>query len=371
MDAPAPAPAPSTPTSAPAAGDEASAPRPPRRTISPWLAKTFRWLRAALRIAGQFIVIAWAGLAIYYSNLPWGPARAALAVAFTAFGIWALWWTRRPNTGWWFAATFGAVLIWWLAIPPSHDRPWRPEVAVLPRAIIDGDRVRLTHFRHFKYRSENDFDVRYEDRDISLDRIVSMDLFISYWKLGPVAHTFVSFNFEDGSPPVCISIETRPEKGESFNPLASMFKQFELVYVVGDERDIAAVRTDHRGEEVFLYRIRASPEGVRRLFRIYLDRINHLADEPEWYHLLSNNCTLNILRYARAAGGAQRRFDHRHLLNGFIDRYLYGTGVIDTSLDFEELRRRSHINDAARAAGDGGDFSSRIRAGLPDPNTPP
>jgi len=201
--------------------------------------------------------------------------------------------------------------------------------------------------------------------------VVSMDLFVSYWKIGPVAHTFVSFNFDDGTPPVCISIETRPEIGEGFNPLASMFKQFELIYVVGDERDIVRVRTNYRGEDVFLYHIRATPEAVRQLLRIYLKRVNELADRPEWYHLLSNNCTLNILRYARAVGFQHSRFDHRHFLNGFIDHFVYSAGVVDTSLGFEELRRQSHINEAAHAAGDAEDFSARIRASVPgraDPN---
>src|SRR5262249_14704804 len=202
------------------------------------------------------------------------------------------------------------------------------------------------------YRSEDDFDVRYEQREVSLAHLVSVDLFVSYWKNGPVAHTFVSFDFDDGTPPVCVSIEARPEVGERVNALASLFKQFELIYVVGDERDIVRVRTDHRGEEVFLYRIRATPERARRLFRIYLGRINELASRPEWDHFLNNNCTLTIVRTASGAAGAERaRLDYRYLLNGLIDRYVYGAGVVDTSLDFEELRRRSRINDAARAAG--------------------
>src|SRR5262249_14805304 len=113
---------------------------------------------------------------------------------------------------------------------------------------------------------------------------------------------------------------------------------------------------------------RATPEGARRLFRIYLDRVNELAGRPEWYHLLKNNCTLNIVRNARRPTGKGRaRFDYRYLLNGLIDRYVYGAGVVDTSLDFEELRSRSHINAAARAAGDAEDFSVRIRTSLPLP----
>jgi hypothetical protein len=343
--------------------------RPVRqRRLLAWIARPGRWCWTGLRRAAQLLLIVWAALAIYFSNLPWAWTRVVLAVAFAGFAVWALWVSRRARLRWAFAGAFAAVAVWWVCIPPSHDRPWRREVAVLPRAVLDGDRVRLTGFRNFAYRSRDDFDVRYEQREVSLAHLVSVDLFISYWRLGPIAHTFVSFNFDDGTPPVCVSIEARPEVGEGFDPLGSLFKQFELIYVVGDERDIVRVRTDYRGEDVFLYRTHVTPEGARRLFRVYLDRINELADRPEWYHLLKNNCTINIVRYARRAAGVERGyFDYRFLLNGLIDRYMYGAGVVDTSLDFEELRRRSHINDAARAADDAEDFSARIRASLPVP----
>ena len=95
---------------------------------------------------------------------------------------------------------------------------------------------------------------------------------------------------------------------------------------------------------------------------VYLARINELADRPEFYHLLSNSCTINIIRYANAAG-RQGRFDIRHLLNGLIDSYLYHSGRIDTTLPLDELRRRSQINEAAQA-GWYTDFSQRIRASL-------
>jgi hypothetical protein len=233
----------------------------------------------------------------------------------------------------------------------------------MPRATIDGDRVRVTGVRNFEYRSKDDFTVRYEDREVSLSSLTSIDLFLSYWAVGPVGHTFVSFNFEKALP-VCISIETRPEVGEGFSPIASLFKQFELIYVVGDERDIVRVRTNYRHDDVFLYRIRTSPDNARRLFLIYLDRINALYHQPEFYHLLSNSCTINIVRYARAAGKVGR-FDFRYLFNGFTDRYLYSLGLVDTTLPFRELRRRSQINDAAEAADEAPDFSQRIRASLP------
>jgi Domain of unknown function (DUF4105) len=335
----------------------------PLKNRPPRLFTPLRWLIAAAGFLCRVVLLAWAALAINYSNLPWAGARLALVGVFLGFGIWALWLARGKRAFLIFAGVYLALLAWWSTIRPSHDRPWRKEVALMPRAIIDGDRLRITGFRNFKYRSRDDFDVRYEERKFLLSHLTSLDFFVSYWKVGPVGHTFVSFNF-DNAPPLAISIETRPEVGEGFDPLASLFKQFELIYVVGDEPDLVGVRTTHRNEEVFLYRIRASPDATRRLLLVYLDRINQLADHPEWYHLLSNSCTINIVRYANAAGRIGR-FDLHHLLNGFIDQYLYHSGAVDTTLPFEELRRRSRINDAARAADGAPDFSQQIRASLP------
>lgn len=311
----------------------------------------------------QVLLIAWATLAIYYSNLPWTALRLSLAIAFAAFAIWALWFSRQRRMPGVVGALFLGVVAWWISIPPSHDREWRPEVAVMPRAVIDGDRVRITGVRNFDYRSRNDFTVRWEEREVSLSHLTALDFYVSYFTEGPVGHTFVSFIF-DNAPPLSISIETRPEVGEGFAPVASLFKQFELIYLVGDERDLVGVRTNHRREPVYLYRLNTSADDARRLLLVYLKRINELADRPEFYHLLTNSCTINIVRYANAAGRAGR-FDIRHLLNGLIDSYLYHSGRVDTTLPFDELRRRSLINEAARAADGASDFPERIRASLP------
>jgi hypothetical protein len=289
--------------------------------------------------------------------------RLALAASFAASAIWLLWLSRQRRRFVIFVVLFLGVVGWWISILPSHDRAWRPEVAVMPRALLDGDRVRITGVRNFDYRSVNDFRVRYEQREVQLSHLTGLDFFVSYWSEGLVGHTFLSFIF-DNAPPLSISIETRPEVGEGFNPIASLFKQFELIYVVGDERDIVRVRTNYRKETVYLYRLNTATDNARRLFMVYLERINELADRPEFYHLLSNSCTINIIRYANAAGRAGR-FDIRHLLNGMIDSYLYYSGRMDTTLPFDELRRRSRINDAAQAADDAPDFSDRIRASLP------
>jgi hypothetical protein len=321
-----------------------------------------RWLAHATGHLIQVLLVLWAALALWFWPTQWVGLRLALAIAFAAFGVWAFWFTRSRRVWLAFAAMYVVLVIGWSAIKPKQDRDWRAEVAVLPRAVVSGDQVRLIGVRDFKYRSTEDFTPRYRERTVYLSHLTGVDFYISYWMPGPVGHTFLSFVFDDAEP-ISISIEARPEAHEGFAPVGSLFKQFELIYVVGEERDIVGVRTNYRAEDVYLYRISTTPENARRLFSIYMERINELAERPEFYHLLSNNCTLNIVRYANTIGPGSR-FDIRHYLNGLFDGYLYHRQLLDSSLPFEELRRRAHINEAARAADSSEDFSQRIRAQL-------
>jgi len=311
------------------------------------------------------VLVGWAALAIYFAGPGTTWLRAILAAGFVGFSLWAFWVTsksrssRMPWTFWiWALALFG-VAGWFVSIRPSHDRDWRGDVAVMPRVIVDGDRVGFSGYRDFEYRTRDDFTPRYRDWEVQLSHLTSVDLFVSYWNKRAMAHTFLSFGF-DNAPPVCISIEARREKGERFAAVASLFKQFELIYVVGDERDIVRVRTNYRGEEVYMYPIRVSAEAARRLFLVYVDQINKLADEPEFYNLVSNSCTANIVRNSEVAG-RKAGFDIRFVLNGLVDQYLYDKGLVDRTLPFEELRKNSRITDAAKAA-DQENFSALIRA---------
>lgn len=322
--------------------------------------------RSKLLTALLLPVLLWCTLAIYYSESLDSSARLFVALSFFAFGFWAVF-SRHVRARWVLAAAMLAVIVGWVFKPPSNHRPWRPEVAVTPRAVVNGDRVRFSGVRDFVYRSADDFTVRYVDREVDLSKLESVDFFISYWAQPPgmVGHTFVSFNFADAEP-LAISIETRPEIGESFDPIGSMFKMFELIYVVGTERDLIGVRANYRGEAVYGYRLRLRRDMARDLFMVYVKRINELADKPEYYHLLSNNCTLNIFRYANRAG-REGDFDFRHLLNGWSDRYLYEAGMLSEAMPFGELRRHSRLNEAAGQARNAPFFSSWIRKDMPPP----
>ena len=195
-----------------------------------------------------------------------------------------------------------------------------------------------------------------------LNRIQGLDLFISFWGPTEIAHTIVSWDFDDGQH-LAISIETRKEKGESYSALRGFFRQYELYYVVADERDLVGLRTNYRGEQVYLYRIRVPPAQARALLVDYLDEVNSLADHPEWYNALTQNCTTTIRGHTQHIGAAGS-FDWRLLANGHRDELLYERGQIDTSLPFAEIKVRSDITDKAKAADDSPDFSAKIRQGL-------
>jgi hypothetical protein len=325
-----------------------------------------RWIRNALTWAAWLcllILILWSTLSLYWFVIPIPWLQAALAAGFLVLAINAV--SRRSSPRLFKALIIAIVLVLvaWVAKRPTHHREWRPEVAVLPSAKVDGDLVSLKNVRNFNYRTSKDFDIQYEDREVRLSDLQSVDFLVSHWASDAVAHTFVSFNFGNAAP-VAISIEARLEKDEVYSPVASCFKEAELIYIVGSERDLIGVRTGFRNERVYLYRTRATPEVARRLFLSYLGKINQLAADPEFYHLLSNNCTVNILRHARR-DGTSGEFDMRVLLNGYVDGYAYALGALDISRPFTELRAASLVNAAAIEAGDAPDFSSRIRANLP------
>lgn len=255
-----------------------------------------------------------------------------------------------------------AVALWWSSIAPSNTRDWTPDVARTARATFDGNSVTIQNVRNFNYRSENDYDQRWETRTYDLDRIQGVDLFLSFWGPTEIAHTIVSWDFDDGQH-LAISIETRKEKGESYSALRGFFRQYELYYVVADERDLVGLRTNYRGEQVYLYRVRVPPAQARALLVDYLDEVNSLADHPEWYNALTQNCTTTIRGHTQHIGAAGS-LDWRMLANGHLDELLYERGQIDNSLPFAEIKLRSNITDKAKAADDSPDFSFKIRQGL-------
>ena len=326
-------------------------------------------IRTPLRFAVTgFLTLSlvWASTALYLDfPIPWLRSYLALAL-FAIVAIILVEVPQRDIRSWLSFGLFVSVLVWWLRLPPSNDRNWLRDVAQTPWAEVQGDKVTIHNVRNFDYLSETDYKVNWETRSMDLSQLRGYDLFMIYWGSEAIAHMILSFQFAD-SPPIAFSIEARKEVGETYSSLLGFFRQYELVYVVGDERDLVRLRTNYRkGEDVYLYRTRSTPADARAVFLNYIKSANELRAQPQWYNALTTNCTTAILPHLRA-GNVQARamWDWRILLNGYADEMAYEADVLAGGLPFAELKRRAHINEAAKAADKAPDFSQRIRVGRP------
>lgn len=261
------------------------------------------------------------------------------------------------------AALFALLLAWWSGIEPSNDREWLADMSRLPHVTRDGDMIRVHNIRNFDYRSEFDYTPAWYDRSYDLRKLEGVDLVAVYWMGPAIAHVFVSFAFAGGDH-LAISIEARKERGEGYSTLKGFFRQYELFYVVADERDVIRLRTNYRKdppEDVYLFRLSGrSLDDGRRLLEEYINKINGLNETPEFYNTLTTNCTTNIWLHSRV-NPDHLPFNWKILASGYVPEYLYESGMLDQRLPFPELQRHVHVNARAQAADTAGDFSRRIR----------
>lgn len=249
-------------------------------------------------------------------------------------------------------------------IVPSNQRVWSPDQAVLPTADIGRDEVLVRNVRNCKYLSADDYVVDYYDRLIALDDLVSVDYVVVPFQAMPtMAHTMVSFGTRDGQR-IAVSVEIRKEAGESYSVVKGLLNEFEITYVVADERDVIDLRARHRGDDVYAYPLRATPEQVQAIFVDMLRRANQLAERPEFYNTVTNNCTTALLtHFNRIAKRPISPADPRVVLPGLSDQLVYELGLIDTDVSFEETKRRANVSPLARQQRDNPDYSQAIRAG--------
>jgi Domain of unknown function (DUF4105) len=310
-------------------------------------------------------VAAWGGLALWIAG-PGPPLVRALLVLLVLSGtvvVRAV--LRSPlRSAAVILVTLMALLAWWGTLTPSSDRAWAPDVARMPTIEVRGDELLIHNVRNFDYHSETDFIPRYEDRTYDLSKLVGLDLFVSHWGSPAIAHTIMSWEFSDG-PPLAISIETRKQRGQEYSAIDGFFRQYALIYVVADERDLIRLRTNYRGENVYLYRLTVPLANARTLLMQYVEQINSLAEQPQFYNALTENCTTAIRTNVENAGG-RVPWSWKLLLTGYVDEMLYERGRVRGSLPFARLQEASLIDERAKAADQDPEFSRRIREGLPE-----
>ncbi|HAP26234.1 MAG TPA: hypothetical protein DCR74_11550, partial [Achromobacter sp.] len=284
------------------------------------------WIRAPLSSVWKLVaVLAW----------------VTLALAAIAGLVWPHWWPGLVLHG----AALAVLLVWWLRIRPSNNRPWIAEVARQTHGDVDGSTVTLHNVRNFEWRSRTDFTPRWETRRYALDTLQSVDVALSYWAHPAIAHALVSFGFGDDDY-VVFSVEIRRKQGDRFSEIGGFFKQYELSVIASTEADSLRVRTNVRGEDSYLYRIHM-PEGAgRELFLAYVDAANLLRTTPRFYHTLTANCTTIVFQMARRIVPGLP-MDYRQLLSGYLPEYLYKLHALRGAGSAAEYRRRGRYTDRA------------------------
>ncbi|MGE0210020.1 MAG: DUF4105 domain-containing protein [Lysobacteraceae bacterium] len=330
-------------------------------------------MRGFLRAAGRglkwslgiLIVLAsgaWGALALRY-QLPGGAAtRIAGSMLWTALvlGLFVIAIRRRS---WWplagYALLYALLLAWWSTIAPTNDRTWADDVARRLHGEAHGNTVVLHDVRNFSWRSDEDYDARWETQTYDLDRLVSADVVLSHWGSKAIAHAMVSFGFADGRHLV-FSVEIRKRRGQQFSSIGGFFKDFETTLIAAPESDVIRVRTNVRGEDDYLYPLAISRETMRALFLSYVATANRLAANPAFYNTVTSNCATVVYRMARHLDPGLP-LDPRLLFTGYLPGYLYEIGALDHHLTLQQWIARADITERARASRPDEDFSRAIR----------
>ena len=320
------------------------------------------WLLLVVALGG------WSVLVLLYS--PALPTSGRVSVAGIVGVVLLISFFRWRYRRWLRIATliiFATVGALWASLHPSNNREWTPDVAQAPWGEIRGDEIIVHNVRNFVYRTEDDFDVRYEDRVVRLSDLSEVDILVTYWAGKSIAHIMVSFGFGDKEY-LAVSIETRKEKGESYSAVNGFFRNYELAYVVADERDVVALRTNIRNpeERVYVLRTQMALENGRKLFLDYINSMNKLREHPTFYNTLTTNCTTQVLRHVWAFG-SDAKYNWQILLSGYVPEYLYENDTLMPGLSLDEIMERSLVNSKAQSVPLDENFSRAIRVGVPQP----
>jgi hypothetical protein len=310
------------------------------------------------------LLAAWGTLALWYkAPRGWHLVGVTLWPALAIACIGAFWCGHVAGGIAVFALAHGLLLIWWDGLHPSNQREWADDVAQTVGGKIDGSLVTLDKVRDFEWRSNTDYSARWSERSYDLAQLHSLDMIVSSWARPSIAHMLISFGFSEERY-VAFSVEVRRDRRQSFSEVGGFFKEFELVVIAAEERDIVRLRTNVRREQTYLFRLNLEPAVMRALFLAYVAEANALVREPRFYHTITGNCTTVLYRMLKRI---VRRlpFSYRVLLSGYMPEYFYGIGYLDQRYPLEELRALGYVSERGRLADESPTYSTDIRRGIP------
>jgi hypothetical protein len=307
----------------------------------------------------------WGAMALWY-QAPGAYLKNGLMILWAAFNagvLLVLWhggaWLALPSS----AAAFAILLIWWWRIRPTNQREWADDVAQITRGTIEGQLVTLRNVRNFDWRSNIDYTQRWETRTYDINRLQSVDMIMSYWDGRAIAHMLISFGFDDGQY-VAFSVEVRRQKNRTYSEIGGFFKRDGLSIIAADERDVIRVRTNVRGEDDYLYRIRMPLSAMRSLFLGYVEQADNLVATPRFYNTITVNCTTLVYHMMKRIVG-YLPWSYRLLFTGYLPAYVYRVGGLDQRYTLAQLQTLGHITDRAKQSDRSDTFSEDIRKGIP------
>ena len=255
-----------------------------------------------------------------------------------------------------------AYIVFALVTHPSLDRDWNRDQKVLATTTFSGDLITVKNIRNINYRSTTDYDIRYYDKTFDIKNLESVWYLVEpFAGTGAgAAHTLVSFGFKNGDY-LAVSAEIRKQKGESFSAVNGLFRSYEIVYVVADEKDVIKLRSNYRKDDVFLYPVHTSKEKMQKLFISMLTRANKLATEPEFYNTLTNTCATNIVEHVNEIVPGRIPWSYKVLMPAYSDELAHNLGLIGEGMTIDEMRVKYRINEKAEKYADDPEWSKRIR----------
>ncbi len=307
---------------------------------------------AALAVWGMGIVffclkLGWIGLAVYVLLL----------------GC-ALYFRKQICVKWIAAAIVAGLTVYYLCIPPSNERNWQPSWSQSASGTVSGDTLVIQNVRDFRYRTPEDFDVRYATKTYDLKKLESLDFAVSHWDgIKAVSHTLLSFGFSDGQH-LALSAETRLDETDTQGAVAGLFKRFELQFIFSTEEDIFALRTNYRHEDLYLYRVQIDdPAKIKAVLLDFVNRANESLVKPQFYNTVTNNCTTALRpSLKKFMDNSPSRWNAISILNGYVDQKAFDRGWLKhrPGETFDVLHRRSLVpHDTAK--NDPSEYSRKIR----------
>lgn len=315
-----------------------------------------RILKSMLIFLLIFCVSAWVSLFIYTHLVLGDVVSYGLIGIWLAVTIFCLIGLFKPNwlpkqvtpkiTKFTFATGFILAVAVFFSLTPSNSRNWKPEVSQMLDYDLakDGKIITLYNVRNFDWKSETDYQERWETRQYDLANLQSVDLVASYWMGDKIAHTLLSFGFSDGKR-VAFSIEIRKEIDEDFTTWGGFFRNYEIIIIASDEKDVIYTRSNARHEDVYIYPLTLSKDELKPLFLAYVNRARALKSQPTWYNSLTYNCTTAMRPLFNSMNPiTPLSLDYRWVVSGYFPDYLYDENKISHQYDFATWQQKAYIN---------------------------